>query len=114
MKRMRMSAHFDHIRGEAAKREAATACEVHGASGRWEKRRENGLECPKGTSSYTACTQGAAMPYGTPFLPPAGGATKGILAKKKGHTLLYALGGSPCWARTSDNLINSQVLCQLS
>jgi len=22
--------------------------------------------------------------------------------------------GSECWARTSDNLINSQVLCQLS
>ena len=36
--------------------------------------REGRLEWSKTTSSHTACAQGAAMPYGTPFLPPAGGA----------------------------------------
>ena len=36
--------------------------------------------------------------------------------KKKRHELWFVsfLFGSECWARTSDNLINSQVLCQLS
>lgn len=58
----------------------ATDREVHGASGRWKERRENGLEWSPTTSSHTACAQGAAMPYGTPFLPPAGGANKGVFA----------------------------------
>ena len=112
MKRMRMSAHFDHIRGEAAKRESSDSLR---SKRRWKKRRENGLEWSKTTSSHTACAQGAAMPYGTPFLPPAGGANRGAKNKRKRNALCgCAPIGSPCWARTSDNLINSQVLCQLS
>ena len=33
---------------------------------------------------------------------------------KKRHRFGVFFVGSECWARTSDNLINSQVLCQLS
>ena len=74
----------DYVAGQAAKREPATAC---GASGRWEKRRENGLECPKGTSSYTACTQGAASLTARRFFHQQGEPIGAQIAKKKERTL---------------------------
>ena len=82
MKRMRMSAHFDHIRGEG---EAGTGDSLR------SKRSVRGAEPRQGRSNpfqglprALSGTQGAASPAATLPLSPAGGANRGANGKEKG------------------------------
>ena len=63
---------------------------------------------PKSTRQFRLCRSCLSRMVG------AGASTKkGANRKARGKRLGLSV-GSPCWARTSDNLINSQVLYRLS
>jgi len=67
-----MSAHFDHIRGEGE----AGACDSLQSKLSMGETEGERARMPQGHFFVHCVYSGRREPYGTPFLPPAGGANK--------------------------------------